>query len=66
MIKSPPYSPLYVIPMSCIAFRYQKMVFTNSVYYQEGFLAKRLITDIAKVIFGLVSTIKNISNLVLL
>lgn len=43
-------------------FMYLKIVFTASVSWWLGFLAKRLATDMAKAMSGLVSTMENIRD----
>ncbi len=62
MIKSSPSSLPYIIPSIRVALRYCMMVFTASVCCREGLLAKRLTTNLAKAISGLVRTFENISD----
>lgn len=66
MIKPPPCSPLYMIPISLVTFRYQRIVFTTLLYQQEGFFTNRLTIDIVKMILSFVSTIENIIEFVIL
>lgn len=66
MIRSLLCSPLYIILISLMAFRYRRIVFTALLCWWEGFFANRLTTEVAKVISDLVSTIKNIIKPVIL
>lgn len=54
--------PPYVIPRSLEPLRYRRMVFTASVCWWPGFLAKQLATEVAKEMSGLVSTMENIMD----
>lgn len=48
-----------------VALKYRMIIFTASIYWQDGFLVKRLITDVAKAISGQISIIENIRDLVI-
>lgn len=52
--------PPYVMPRCFDPLRYLRIVFTASVCWWLGFLAKRLTNDVAKAMSGLVSTMENI------
>ena len=58
--------PPWVILRLFEPFSYCKIIFTASVYWWPRFFAKRLATDFAKAILGLVSTIENMRDPVIL